>query len=102
VDAKLSAIMRDGQGRNGIVTTSLSAELSSRALIAGANGRTEIGHQFNAPSDLDVLVLGEGNPAMAASRMIHTRGIAGHGIRIQAEKATRCARAGLLDCRRVR
>ena len=97
VDAELSAVMRDGHGRHGIVTTSLSAELSNRALIAGTGGRIEIGSSFNAPTDFEVFTLGDGNPATLADRVIHIGRIDGGGLRFQAEEAARCVDAGLLE-----
>lgn len=97
VDREMSAVIRDSAGRHGVITTSLSAELSKRAVIAGTKGRIEIGHPFNGPADYEVITLGDGNPAATSGRSIRSGQITGQGLRLQAEEALRCVRNGWLE-----
>lgn len=97
VDSELSAVIRDEEGRHGVVTTSLSAELSSRGLIAGTKGRIEIGYSFNGPADFEVVTLGDGNPAPTSARHTHSGRVEGKGMRFQAEEAARCVSDGMLE-----
>ena len=97
VDASLSAIIRDEHGRHGVMTTSLSTELSNRACVAGTKGRVEIGYQFMGPSDLTIYRFGETNPAKGDTVETFTAEVSGHGIRFEAAEAARCVREGLKE-----
>ncbi len=98
VDAETSAVIRDGQGRHGVVTTSLSSELPNRASINGTKGRIELGYNYMIPTDLRVVAFNDGNPAAGTEFTDFSGAVdGGLGWRFQALEVARCVEAGDLE-----
>jgi predicted dehydrogenase len=98
VDAVVSAVMKDANGRQAIITTALSTEQANRAVISGTRGRIELDHDFYRPGNLRVYRLDSGSP-VARSRLVSEfdGAVSGHGIRFEAVETARCLREGLTE-----
>jgi predicted dehydrogenase len=98
VDAEVSAVLRDGAGRHGAISTSLSTELPNRASINGTRGRIELGYNYMGPSDLRIITFDDGNPAHGSQFEDFSGAVEGGlGWRFEALEVARCVAAGQLE-----
>jgi predicted dehydrogenase len=98
VDAEVSAVFRDGAGRHGAISTSLSSELPNRASVNGTRGRVELGYNYMIPTDLRIVTFGEGNPAHGEDVEEFSGAVEGGlGWRFEALEVARCVREGKLE-----
>lgn len=95
VDAVTSAILRDAEGRQGSIVTSLSTELPNKASVNGTLGRIELGYNYMIPTDLRVITFGDSNPAGGVDFVQFDGGVdGGLGWRFEALEVAKCVDAG--------
>jgi predicted dehydrogenase len=102
VDAAVSAVFRDGSGRQAAISTSLSTELPNRASVNGTRGRVELGYNYMIPTDLKIISFGEGNPSHGESEEEFSGAVEGGlGWRFEALEVARCVAEGRTESETV-
>jgi predicted dehydrogenase len=90
VDAQTSMILRDDAGRHAVLSTTLRADTSARATIAGTEARLEVDAPFFRSQGFTVIERDDTPERFE-------RPYEGNGLRFQAIEVARCVREGLQE-----
>lgn len=90
VDGHTSAILRDGHGRQALVSTTMFASTETRAVVVGRDARIEVDRSFFCARGF-TLFYSDDTPERVE------RPFEGNGMRFEAMEVARCIRAGLRE-----
>jgi predicted dehydrogenase len=90
VDGHTSAILRDGHGRQAVVTTTMFANTETRGTVIGRDARIEVDRPFFRTHGF-TLVYNDDTPERVE------RPYDGNGMRFEAMEVARCVREGLRE-----